>query len=77
MSGAPPRIHDMSAVLGGAPEAAGDGAAARRAAGRPVEGSAQDLTPSSFYARSDAERARDAATFTVRTVEPAVLGEES
>lgn len=37
----------------------------------------EDLTPSSFYAKADADRARDAAEFTVRTVAPAVLGKNS
>lgn len=35
----------------------------------------EDLTPSSFYAASDAVRARDAARFAVSVVAPAVLGQ--
>jgi hypothetical protein len=34
---------------------------------------AEDLTPSSFYARADAVRARDGARTVVRIVKPVVL----
>ena len=38
---------------------------------------AEDLTPSNFYTRDDAIRARDGARFVVRTVKPAVLGADA
>jgi hypothetical protein len=37
---------------------------------------AEDLTPSSFYSREDATRARQDATLTVETVEPYVLTDQ-
>ena len=82
---APPRIHDMSAVLDAErerlPEALQphiDQLAAiskdlRRDRELAFYGT-EDLTPSSFYAESDAVRARDAARFTVGLAKPAVLG---
>ena len=84
---APPRIHDMSAVLEAEREKlprevqphverlAAISKDLRRDRELAFDGT-EDLTPSSFYAKTDAERARDAATFTVRTVEPAVLGND-
>ena len=81
---APPRIHDMSAVLvaerGRLPEAvighverlAAISKDLRRDRELAFYGT-EDLTPSSFYAESDAVRARDAARFTVGIVTPAVL----
>lgn len=82
---APPRIHDMSAVLEAEREKLPPEvqrqierlAAISKDLRRDLELAfygTEDLTPSSFYARADAERARDAAAFTVRVVEPAVLG---
>jgi HEPN domain-containing protein len=38
---------------------------------------AEDLTPSQFYSEQDAARAREGATFVVRTVAPAVLNDVS
>ncbi len=85
---APPRIHDMSAVLEAEREKlpravqlhverlAAISKDLRRDRELAFYGT-EDLTPSSFYAKTDAERARDAAAFTVRTVEPAVLGNAS
>jgi len=35
---------------------------------------AEDLTPSAFYSRADAEKARDGARFVVQVVKPGVLG---
>lgn len=81
---APPRIHDMSAVLLSERErlpaavvAHADRLAAiskdlRRDRELAFSGT-EDLTPSSFYAEPDAVRARDAARFTVTIVTPAVL----
>ena len=82
---APPRIHDMSAVLHAERERlprevqphverlAAISKDLRRDRELAFYGT-EDLTPSSFYTESDAVRARDAAQFTVRTVKPAVLG---
>lgn len=81
---APPRIHDMSAVLSAERERLPPGIQAqverlaaiskdlRRDRELAFYGT-EDLTPSSFYAEADAIRARDGARFTVATVEPAVL----
>jgi hypothetical protein len=81
---APPRIHDMSAVLLAERERLpaevidhADRLAAiskdlRRDRELAFYGT-EDLTPSSFYAESDAVRARDAAAFTIAIVTPAVI----
>ena len=82
---APPRIHDMSAVLIAEREKLPTAvqmhveqlAAVSKDLRRDLELAfygTEDLTPSNFYDQADAERARAAAAFTVRTVEPAVLG---
>lgn len=82
----PPRIHDVSAVLLAEreripaalrrflPELAGLSRELRRDRELAFHG-AEDLTPSSFYSRADADRARDGATRTVQLVAPHVLGE--
>ncbi len=77
-----PRIHDVSEIL--LAERDRLPAAIRREAARLAAISkdlrrdrelafygAEDLTPSTFYSREDATRARDAARFTVTTVKPA------
>lgn len=81
---APPRIHDMSAVLveerarlpkavrGEVDRLAAISKDLRRDRELAFYGT-EDLTPSSFYAESDARRAREAARFAVETVTPAVL----
>jgi hypothetical protein len=81
----PPRIHDVSGVLLGEserfPEALGAhlGELARiskrlrRDRELAFYGS-EDLTPSEFYAREDAEDARASARLVVARVEPFVLG---
>lgn len=81
---APPRIHDMSAVLEAERERlprevqphverlAAISKDLRRDRELAFYGT-EDLTPSSFYAEADAARARDGARFTVGTVKPAVL----
>lgn len=81
----PPRVHDVAGVL----EAERDRlpatlvpdlprlAAASRALRRDRELAfygAEDLTPSEFYRREDAEEARAAARFVVERVAPQVLG---
>ena len=79
----PPRIHDVSEVLlaekGRFPdslqEELGDLASISRELRRDRELAfygAEDLTPSGFYSRSDAERARDGARRTVAAVLPHV-----
>lgn len=84
---APPRIHDMSGVMTAERERLPAGvqehverlAAISKELRRDRELAfygTEDLTPSSFYAEADAVRARDGASFTVRTVEPAVLNPE-
>jgi HEPN domain-containing protein len=81
---APPRIHDMSAVLLAErerlPEAVNEHAERLAAISKDLRRDrelafygTEDLTPSSFYAESDAVRARDAARFTVAIVHPAVI----
>ena len=81
---APPRIHDMSAVLEAErdrlPETvrrhlerlAAISKELRRDRELAFDGT-EDLTPSNFYAKADAERARGAAQFTIGIVAPAVL----
>jgi hypothetical protein len=81
---APPRIHDMSAVLlaeqarlpDAVVEHTGRLAAISKDLRRDRELAfygTEDLTPSNFYTEADAVRARDAARFTVGIVEPAVI----
>lgn len=78
-----PRIHDVSDVL--VAEAARLPAAVRAEVERLAAISrdlrrdrelafygAEDLTPSSFYSRADATRAREGARFTVALADPAV-----
>lgn len=82
----PPRVHDVAGVL----EAERDRlppsllpdlprlAAASRALRRDRELAfygAEDLTPSEFYRREDADEARSAARFVVERVGPLVLGQ--
>lgn len=80
----PPRIHDVSALviaerarLPGALQPQLDRlAAVSRSLRRDRELAfygAEDLTPSSFYSREDASRAREDAAFTVGAVAPHVL----
>jgi len=82
---APPRVHDVSDVLEAersrlpqALESEIDGLVRisrelRRDRELAFYG-AEDLTPSGFYERGDAERARSAANHTVRVVRPHVAG---
>jgi HEPN domain-containing protein len=81
----PPRIHDVSDVLLAErdrlpQELRGEVerlAAASRDLRRDRELAfygAEDLTPSSFYGRDDAERALDAVRAAVRSIAPFVLG---
>ena len=82
----PPRVHDVAGVL----EAEQDRlpqslakhlprlAAASRNLRRDRElafSGAEDLNPSEFYRREDADEARNAARFVVERVRPHVLGE--
>jgi HEPN domain-containing protein len=80
----PPRIHDVSALLLAERERLPEllrpqlerlGAISRnlRRDRELAFYGAEDLTPSSFYSREDATRARQDATLTVHTVEPHVL----
>jgi len=80
----PPRTHDVGDVLLAERERLpaslqprlADLAAASRDLRRDRELAfygAQDLTPSSFYGRNDAERARDAVRSAVATIAPLVL----
>lgn len=80
----PPRIHDVSAILLAERERLPEVlqpqlerlASVSRSLRRDRELSfygAEDLTPSSFYSRDDATRARDDAAFTVGAVAPHVL----
>jgi HEPN domain-containing protein len=80
----PPRIHDVSAILLAErerlPEALRPDLEQLGAISRNLRRDrelafygAEDLTPSSFYSREDATRARQDATLTVQTVEPHVL----
>jgi HEPN domain-containing protein len=80
----PPRIHDVSEVLLAERERlpdslqneveklAGVSKDLRRDRELAFYG-AEDLTPSDFYSKQDAEHARDAAHLTVRLVKPCVL----
>lgn len=83
---APPRIHDVSAVLVAErirlPKGVNDHVDQLAAISKDLRRDrelafygTEDLTPSSFYAESDAIRARDAARVTVSIVTPAVLGQ--
>ena len=80
----PPRVHDVSDVLlaerGRLPQALGPELGALLDASRQLRRDrelafygAEDLTPSGFYSRDDAERARSSARSTVEVVEPHVL----
>jgi HEPN domain-containing protein len=80
----PPRIHDVSALLLAErerlPESLRPSLERLGAISRNLRRDrelafygAEDLTPSSFYSREDATRARQDATLTVETVEPHVL----
>jgi HEPN domain-containing protein len=80
----PPRIHDVSEVLLAERKRFPDGlqkeldalASISRELRRDRELAfygAEDLTPSGFYSRSDAERAREGARRTVAAVVPAVM----
>jgi HEPN domain-containing protein len=80
----PPRIHDVSALLLAERERLPEplqpsleqlGAISRnlRRDRELAFYGAEDLTPSSFYSREDATRARQDATLTVETVAPHVL----
>lgn len=82
----PPRIHDVADVLeaelGRLPESLADDlprlAAASRSLRRDRELAvygADDLTPSDFYRRADADEARAAARFVVERVRPHVPGD--
>lgn len=82
----PPRVHDVAGVLEAErhrlpPSLVPDVprlAAASRALRRDRELAfygAEDLTPSEFYRREDADEARAAARFVVERVGPHVLGE--
>jgi len=81
----PPRVHDVADVLeaerrrlpGPLQREVARLAAASRDLRRDRELAfygAEDLTPSDFYRKSDAERARDAARLVVRLVAPHVVG---
>lgn len=84
----PPRVHDVAEVLEGErgrlpASLAGDVdqlATASRALRRDRELAfygAEDLTPSDFYRKRDADEARDAARLVVDRVRPHVLRESS
>lgn len=84
----PPRIHDVSEVLLAEQErlpeeivsALDTLTEASRQLRRDREMAfygAEDLTPSGFYSRKDAERARSSARRTVEIVRPHVLSDES
>ena len=79
----PPRIHDVSEVLlaerGRLPEAVRTEVESLAAVSRDLRRDrelafygAEDLTPSDFYARRDAEKARDGARRVVAAVRPHV-----
>lgn len=81
---APPRVHDVSEVLESErrrlPEALGPEIETLVETSRQLRRDrelafygAEDLTPSGFYERADAERAREGARHVVRTVRPHVL----
>ncbi len=80
----PPRIHDVSDVLlaerARLPSALGDEIEGLAAVSRDLRRDrelafygAEDLTPSRFYRRADATRARDGARMVLRLVAPLVL----
>lgn len=82
---APPRVHDVSEVLEAErerlPEALVPEIPTLVRASRELRRDrelafygAEDLTPSGFYSREDAERARSSARRTVELVKPHVLG---
>lgn len=82
---APPRVHDVSEVLEAErhrlPDRLGPEIAALVRTSRELRRDrelafygAEDLTPSGFYERPDAEKARSGARHTVETVKPFVLG---
>ncbi len=84
---APPRVHDVSDILEAErhrlpddlePEIAGLVRASRqlRRDRELAFYGAEDLTPSGFYERADAEQARSSARHTVKTVRPYVLGDD-
>lgn len=81
----PPRVHDVSDVLEAErhrlPDALEPEIAILVRASRQLRRDrelafygAEDLTPSGFYERADAEEARASARHTVETVKPHVLG---
>ena len=81
----PPRVHDVSAVLqaerGRLPPPVRDEVDRLCAISRTLRRDrelafygAEDLTPSGFYSRTDAEAAREGARLVVRVVKPAVIG---
>lgn len=81
---APPRVHDVSDVLEAErhrlPEALRPQIAALVRSSRELRRDrelafygAEDLTPSGFYDRADADKARDSARHTVGAVRPFVL----
>ena len=82
----PPRVHDVSEVLlrerSRLPDELDDGLDVLVEASRSLRRDrelafygAEDLTPSDFYSREDAEEARNSARQVVEAVEPHVLGE--
>lgn len=81
----PPRVHDVSDVLRAEskrlPAAVGDEIETLTTISRTLRRDrelafygAEDLTPSGFYSRQDAERARDGAARVVEIVKPEVVG---
>lgn len=81
----PPRVHDVSDVLVAErerlPEPVREEIDTLTAISRELRRDrelafygAEDLTPSGFYSRADAERARAGAARTVKVVVPSVLG---
>jgi hypothetical protein len=80
----PPRIHDVAdvllaerdrlpAALHGDMDRLADASRGLRRDRELAFYGAEDLTPSDFYQKRDAEQARQAATFVVQTVRPHVL----
>jgi HEPN domain-containing protein len=81
----PPRIHDVSDVLiaerGRFPRAIAEKIDALAESSRQLRRDrelafygAEDLTPSGFYSRADADRARNSARQAVASIAPVVLG---
>jgi HEPN domain-containing protein len=82
-----PRMHDVSGILaaesqrlpegvqGDVPRLAAISKDLRRDRELAFDG-AEDITPSSFYTRDDAERARNGARWVVGVVKPATAGAE-